>query len=240
MIERTVHGFYHGCSIQGLSSVLVSIPPIYPILDSATLEKCGYPMADAADALLEAGARILQFRHKGPFTRGVFAAAERVSELCRAAGAIYVIDDRADVALLLDAGVHLGQDDLRPAEAREIVGPARLIGFSTHNEDQLRAASDEPVDYIAVGPIFATGSKANPDPVLGVEELRRLRGLTGRPLVAIGGIRPEAFAAMLSAGADSIALIAGWMPDVCTKAAIRTRFDLLLATAKAWCHNPRE
>jgi len=194
----------------------------------------------AVEGLLEAGAEILQFRHKGPFTQAVFAAAERAGELCREAGARFIVNDRADLALMLDAGVHLGQDDLSPGDARNVVGADRVVGFSTHNETQIRAATDEPVDYVALGPIFATGSKANPDPVLGVEELRRLRGLTNRPLVAIGGIRQESFASVWSAGADSIALISGWMPEEHTRAAIRARFDLLLATAKAWCHNPHE
>jgi thiamine-phosphate pyrophosphorylase len=195
---------------------------------------------EAAEGLLEAGAGILQFRHKGPFTRAAFGAAERVGQLCREAGARFIVNDRADVALMLDAGVHLGQDDLSPGDARKVVGADRVVGFSTHNEAQIRAAADEPIDYVALGPVFATGSKANPDPVLGIEELRRLWGLSSRPLVAIGGIRQESFASVWSAGADSIALISGWMPEECTKAAIRRRFDLLLATAKAWCHNPHE
>jgi thiamine-phosphate pyrophosphorylase len=197
-------------------------------------------VADAAEGLLEAGAEILQFRHKGPFTRAAFGAGERVSELCRAAGALFVVNDRADVALMLDAGLHLGQEDLRPPEARKVVGAHRMVGFSTHNEAQLRAAAFEPVDYVALGPIFATGSKENPDPVLGIKELRKMRPLTRRPLVAIGGIREESFRSVWSAGADSIALIGGWVPEICTKTAIRTRFDLLLATARAWCHNPSE
>ncbi len=200
----------------------------------------GCAVADAAEALLEAGAGILQLRHKGPFTKAAFRTAERVGHLCRLAGAIYLVNDRADIARFLEAGVHVGQDDLSPRDARGIAGPNCMIGLSTHNQDQVRAAAAEPVDYVALGPIFATGSKANPDPVLGVEELRRIRHLTSRPLVAIGGIRPDSFSGVWSAGADSIALISGWMPEVCTKAAIRTRFDLLLASAKTWCHNHAE
>jgi thiamine-phosphate pyrophosphorylase len=219
---------------------LTSIPRIYPILDTAILEPRGCAVDEAAEGLLEAGAEILQFRHKGPFTRAAFRMAERVGSLCRQAGAVFIVNDRADVALMLDAGLHLGQDDLSPRDARAVIGSDRIVGFSTHNEAQIRAAADEPVDYVAVGPIFATGSKANPDPVIGIEELRRLRGLSSRPLVAIGGIRQHSFVSVWSAGADSIALIGGWMPEVCTKAAIRTRFDLLLATARAWCHNPSE
>ena len=167
----------------------------------------------------------------------MFAAAERIGEMCRQAGALYVIDDRADVALLLNAGVHLGQDDLCPSDARKVLGPDRIIGFSTHNREQMRAAAGEPVDYLAIGPMFATGSKANPDPVLGIEALRLARALTARPLVAIGGITPESFESVWSAGADSIALIGALLPDPCNKTSIRARTELLLAAARTWCHN---
>ena len=109
--------------------------------------------------------------------------------------------------------------------------------MSTHNEEQIRAAAAELVDYIAVGPIFATGSKANPGPVLGIEELRRLRTLTTCPLVAIGGVTPEYFSSVWCAGADSVALIGALLPEPCTKAGIRARAELLLAAAKSWCHN---
>ncbi len=216
---------------------MISLPLIYPILDTAALAGRGCPVVEAAEGLLEAGAGILQFRHKGPFTSSIFASAERAGELCRAAGALYVIDDRADIALLLNAGLHVGQDDLSPADARKLAGPDRIVGFSTHNEEQIRAAAAEPVDYIAIGPIFATGSKANPDSVVGIEELRRLRMLTTRPLVAIGGITPESFSSVWTAGADSIALIGALLPERCTKPDIRARAELLLAAAKSWCHN---
>ena len=105
---------------------------------------CGLPARDAAEGILEAGARILQFRHKGFFSRDVFDEAERIAALCRDADALFVINDRADVAMLLDAALHLGQDDLPPADARRIMPPHRIIGFSTHNADQLRAADREP------------------------------------------------------------------------------------------------
>jgi thiamine-phosphate pyrophosphorylase len=211
---------------------VISLPLIYPILDTSTLDARGCPVAEAAEALLEAGAGILQFRHKGPFTRSILASAERIGEMCRNAGALYVIDDRADVALLLNAGVHIGQDDLCPADARKVAGPDRIVGFSTHNREQIKAAAAEPVDYVAIGPIFPTGSKANPGPVLGIEELRHLRMLTARPLVAIGGITPESFESVWSAGADSIALIGALLPEPCTKNSIRARAELLLAAAK--------
>ena len=130
------------------------LPAIYPILDTTSLARRGCPVETAAHALLDGGAGILQFRHKGPFARAVFQVAERVAELCRRAGALYVINDRADVALLLDAGLHVGQDDLPPGDARRLIGPGRLLGFSTHNAAQFAAALAEPADYLAFGPVL--------------------------------------------------------------------------------------
>jgi thiamine-phosphate pyrophosphorylase len=175
----------------------MKLPPFYPIVSSLA----------AAEILIEAGARILQYRNKDFFSRAAFEEAARIAELCRNAGALFVINDRADIAKLLDAGLHLGQDDLAPSDARQILPPPNIIGFSTHNEQQLRAAESEPVDYLAIGPIFATGSKLNPDPVVGIDRLRALRLLTRKPLVAIGGITRELAAQVFEAGADSVAII---------------------------------
>ena len=106
---------------------------------------------DAAEAVLEGGAKILQFRHKAFWSRGTFAEAERVANLCREAGAEFIVNDRADYAALLKAGLHVGQDDLTPDDARRVIGNEALIGFSTHTPDQMRAAGNEPVDYVAFG-----------------------------------------------------------------------------------------
>ena len=113
-----------------MSGIFMILPPFYPILDTASLETLGMGAVEAAAAMIDGGARILQFRHKGPYSRAVLAEAERVSGLCREAGAAFVIDDRADVARLLGAGVHLGQDDLPPALARKIVGGETMVGSS--------------------------------------------------------------------------------------------------------------
>ena len=201
------------------------LPRLYPILDTGMLAERSCDVIAAAEAMLAGGARILQFRHKGHYSRQVFEEAEKVAELCRRAGALFVIDDRADIAILLDAGVHVGQDDLPPQDARRLVGPGRLLGFSTHNEAQLRAAAAEPADYIAVGPIFGTSSKEKPDPVVGVEELRRLRALETRPLVAIGGITRENALAVLEAGADSVAVIGDLLPAECNFKSMRERME---------------
>lgn len=186
----------------------MTLPPFYPIIDSVP----------AAEAVLEAGARILQFRHKGFFSRQVFEDASRIAALCRSAGVLFVVNDRADVAMLLNAALHLGQEDLAPSDARRIMPAASIIGFSTHNEQQLRLGDAEPVDYLAIGPIFATASKHNPDPVVGLDRLRTLRPLTQKPLVAIGGITRELAPKVFEAGADSVAVIGDLMPDVRARA----------------------
>jgi len=157
--------------------------------------------------MLDAGVRLLQFRHKGHFARSVYEQARRIGTLCTEAGSMFVIDDRADIAMLLGAGVHVGQDDLPPTEARLLMGPQALIGYSTHNAAQLQAAGGEPVDYLAIGPVFSTGSKENPDPVLGLEAVRELRKLTSKPLVAIGGITIDTACQLWEAGIDSVAVI---------------------------------
>jgi thiamine-phosphate pyrophosphorylase len=186
---------------------MISLPAFYPILDTGVAARHGIGTLDAARELIQCEVRILQIRHKGFLSREMLDTVERVSELCRAAGVLLVVNDRADVARLTRAALHLGQDDLPPSAARKIMGPDLLIGFSTHNERQLRAAAAEPVDYLAIGPIFGTATKENPDPVVGLDELRRLRPLTTRPLVAIGGITRARAAEVLAAGADSIAVI---------------------------------
>ena len=185
----------------------------------------GLPVVEAAEAILEAGARILQFRHKEFFSRMVLEDAERVARLCQQAGALFVVNDRADVAMLLEAALHLGQDDLPPQEARRIMPRGRIIGFSTHNAEQLRAGDLEPVDYLAIGPIFATGSKRNPDPLVGVDQLRDLRPLAHKPLVAIGGITRETAPSVFQAGADSVAIIGDLYARPLTKATLRARAE---------------
>ncbi len=197
-----------GSSESGSETVIVKLPAFYPIIDTHLLHGAGIAPEQMAEALVKAGIEIAQFRHKGPFTRDVFAQAERVGRVLKEAGIAYVINDRADVAKMLGAdGVHVGQDDLFPEKVRSIAGSSAIIGFSTHNEIQLHAGDQEPVDYLAIGPIFGTSSKENPDPELGIGELARLRPLTSKPLVAIGGISRENARQVLDAGADSVAVI---------------------------------
>jgi thiamine-phosphate pyrophosphorylase len=183
----------------------------------------GFHPIHTAAAVLEGGARILQFRHKGFWSREVFAQAEEIAALCRDAAADFILNDRADYAGLLHCGLHLGQQDLLPSDARSVIGAAPTIGYSTHNPDQMRAAASEPVDYVAFGPVFGTDSKDRPDPTVGVDGLRTVRALTTKPLVAIGGIALENASICWNAGADSVAVIAGILPNPCTKESIRDR-----------------
>ena len=186
----------------------MNFPRFYPIIDTARLSQAGVDPADLAEALAVAGVQIAQYRHKGEFTREKFAEAEQVGDILQRAGVKFIVNDRADIALMLQAdGVHLGQDDLPPSAVRRIVGDRLLIGFSTHNPQQLLAADGEPVDYLAIGPIFATGSKQNPDPVVGTTGLARVRALTSKPLVTIGGLTRANARQTLEAGADSVAVI---------------------------------
>jgi thiamine-phosphate pyrophosphorylase len=195
-----------------IDRIRVRIPAFYPILDTGTTARLGVDVASAARAILEAGAGMLQFRHKGFFSREVWEELGRVAALCREAHALLVVNDRADLDRLTGARLHLGQDDLAPADARRVVGPETPIGFSTHNQRQLLEAAAEPVEYLALGPIFGTISKENPDPVVGLDELRRLRPLTPLPLVAIGGITRANARSVLAAGADAVAVIGDLLP----------------------------
>ena len=189
------------------------LPRFYPILDTEIALRREIDPVDAAEQILGQGARIIQFRHKGFLSREALACLEKIAELAQAAGAMLVVNDRADLAKLFGAALHLGQDDLPPSVARRVIGADATVGFSTHNEAQLRAACTEPVDYIALGPIFGTVTKDNPDPTVGLDELRRLRPISNRPLVAIGGIRRANARQVLEAGADSVAVIGDLFPE---------------------------
>jgi thiamine-phosphate pyrophosphorylase len=203
----------------------VKLPRVYPILDTETLANVGLGLATAAAALLDGGAGILQIRHKGHWNRDLFAAAQEVARFAVEAGAMLVINDRADFAMLLDAGLHVGQDDLPVRAARQLLGSAALVGLSSHNPAQLCAAGGELVDYVALGPIFETRSKRNPDAVVGLEELARCRSLVEKPLVAIGGVTMENAPSVWAAGADSVAIIGGMLPAAPTARSLRSRME---------------
>jgi thiamine-phosphate pyrophosphorylase len=203
----------------------MKLPRVYPILDTESLYRQGIAIETAAAAFLEGGAGILQIRHKGHWTRDFFASARNVARLCRENGTPLIVDDRADFAMLLEAGLHVGQDDLAPRDARKLIGSEATLGYSSHTMAQLVAAGGEPVDYVAIGPIFATSSKRNPDPVVGVEEIRRCRALIEKPLVAIGGITIDNARGVWTAGADSVAVIGALLPQSATARALRQRME---------------
>lgn len=182
------------------------LPRIYPITDSNI---SGLTQAEQTSRLIAGGARVVQIREKN-LGAGEFCEAARAAlAVARERGVPLIINDRVDIALLVGAdGVHLGQDDLPPAAARRLLGPFAVIGYSTHNLDQALAAAAMPINYLAIGPIFPTGSKVNPDPVVGLEGLRAVRrALPQVSLVAIGGITRENARSVIEAGADSVALI---------------------------------
>ena len=206
-------------------SANLKLPRVYPILDTGTLEARGFPAVQAAAAFLEGGAGILQLRHKRHWSRAAFDQARVIAGMCRETGALFLVDDRADIAMLLEAGVHVGQDDLAPRDVRRLMGPDAVIGFSSHNVQQVCAAGGEPVNYLAFGPVFETASKRNPDPVTGIEALKACRALVEKPLVAIGGITRETAPAVLAAGADSVAVISDLLPDELTSQSLRERME---------------
>lgn len=181
------------------------MPSLYVILDAGLMSG---PAEETAQQLIEAGVRALQYRGKGRSARETLEVSCRLARIAEAGGAAFFVNDRPDIAYLSGAaGVHVGQTDLGVEEARALVGAERWIGVSTHNEAQFRAAMETSADYVAVGPVFATKSKENPDPVVGTELIRRVRGLTTKPIVAIGGITLERAREAVEAGADSVAVI---------------------------------
>ena len=181
------------------------LPRLYVILDAGLLT---IPETECAEKLAAAGVRLLQYRNKQASARELFESSKRLSSLLLPQGVTFVVNDRADVAAAAEAsGVHVGQEDLGAEAARSVVGAGKLLGISTHNLDQFRDAAATSADYVAVGPVFSTLTKANPDPVVGIELIRRVRRLTDKPIVAIGGITLERAAEVIQAGADSVAVV---------------------------------
>jgi thiamine-phosphate pyrophosphorylase len=207
-------------------------PSLYPILDPALSPQ---PIQGLAESLVEAGVELIQIRDKRGSARAIFEETAQMVARFEASGVRVIVNDRPDVAAVAGAGgVHVGQDDLPVESARRICGNAVWVGVSTHNLDQLRDADGTSADYIAVGPIFPTGTKERPDPVVGVDLLRAARQLTRKPLVAIGGITVESAADVFRAGADSVAVIR----DLLTAPDPVRRAREYLETAK--CARPRD
>lgn len=180
------------------------LPKLYVILDAALLASSEI---EIARRLAEAGVRLIQYRNKTAAAREFFQRSLEIADLLRPFGVRFIVNDRPDVACLASAdGVHVGQEDLDAEQTRRVIGKGKLVGVSTHNLAQFQSAISTSADYVAVGPVFATSTKANPDPIVGVELLRQVRPLTDKAIVAIGGITLERAAGVIEAGADSVAV----------------------------------
>jgi thiamine-phosphate pyrophosphorylase len=187
----------------------LALPRLYPIVDAGMFAREPDPTAAVVrfvEQLVAGGAGLIQYRNKQGSAPAQLAQARELRRV--APEALLVMNDRADLCLAAGFdGVHVGQDDLSPAGARMVVGNERWVGVSTHNADQLEAADGGEADYVAIGPVFATSTKANPDPVVGLDGVRAARAATRKPLVAIGGITRANCRAVMAAGADSVAVI---------------------------------
>jgi thiamine-phosphate pyrophosphorylase len=182
---------------------------------------------DCAQELAAAGVRLMQYRHKHAPAGEMLNVSKQLAATLQPQGITFIVNDRPDVAAMSESsGVHVGQDDLGAAATRTLVGD-KIIGVSTHNLAQFQAAASSTADYIAVGPIFATSSKANPDPVVGTDLIRKVRALTDKPIVAIGGIKLENAAAVIAAGADSVAVISDILSAADRAARAKQYIDLL-------------
>jgi thiamine-phosphate pyrophosphorylase len=199
------------------------LPRLYAILDAGLLLRSGISIEHFARELRQAGIRFLQYRDKDSSDRVVVERAALLRQIFPSSDSCLILNDR--VSLVRSTGfdgIHVGQQDLSPAEARATLGPDVVIGVSTHGEGQLLTAAQGPADYLAIGPVFATLSKQAPDPVVGIEGVRAARALTAKPLVAIGGINRANCLAVMEAGADSVAVISDLLPDPSHTAGKRT------------------
>jgi thiamine-phosphate pyrophosphorylase len=183
---------------------------LYAVVDEGLLRLRGIAVGRVAEELKAAGVMLLQYRNKVAEPDSILRSAAVVWEIFAGTGCRLILNDRADLAVLAGfGGVHVGQGDLSPEDARRVVGVERWVGVSTHNDEEARVANGTSADYIAVGPVFATGTKVDAEPVIGLEGVRRARALTKKPMVAIGGITRANAGSVIDAGADSVAVISG-------------------------------
>jgi thiamine-phosphate pyrophosphorylase len=191
-----------------------SLPKLYAIVDAGVLSQKAVDLDDFTRALRAAGLRLIQYRDKDASPQTILHNAARIREVFSGSDCLLVMNDRADFAVLSEwNGVHVGQGDLAPEDARLVVGAERWVGVSTHTEDQVRIADASCADYVAVGPVFATGTKLDAEPVIGLDGVRRMRALTKKPLVAIGGITRANARSVIDAGADSVAVVSGLVTE---------------------------
>jgi thiamine-phosphate pyrophosphorylase len=183
---------------------------LYAIADAGTLAARGISLRGFADELRAAGVKLVQYRDKAADDAIALYRAEEIGEVFEGADATLIVNDRADVMLLAGwDGVHVGQEDMAAADARVVAGDGRIIGVSTHTMQQVWEAEQGVADYVAIGPVFATGTKRDAAPVVGLDAVRRARELTTKPLVAIGGITRRNARSVMEAGADAVAVISG-------------------------------
>lgn len=191
---------------------MLQLPRLYAILDAACFTDEAAMLATAQE-LADAGVILLQYRNKSGEARQMLEHAHQLKRLVGSRLRL-IMNDRADLCVAAGFdGLHIGQDDISPEAARRIIGPDRWLGISTHNREQISEADRTDADYLAIGPVFTTASKANPDPVVGLDGVRRARELTRKPLVAIGGITRVNGRSVIEAGADSAAVISDLSPD---------------------------
>jgi thiamine-phosphate pyrophosphorylase len=213
-------------------------PRVYVIIDAALLRNSAVRASSLATpralalSLADSGVELIQYRDKQSPSRAFLSLSQEIGATLRPLGVSFVVNDRADVAAAAGAsGVHVGQEDLPVEEARRVVGPGHWVGVSTHNEGQVRAAAATSADYVAVGPVYPTATKNNPDPVTGLAFVRQARRLTGKPLVAIGGITLENAEGVFAAGADCVA-VAGDILHAADPPARAREFLKLVANSK--------
>ena len=188
-------------------------PPFYAIVDAETLARHDLPLRAFVEELLAGGVTLLQYRDKASGPQAILRACAEISAVFAGTPSTLILNDRADLAALASSsttwGVHVGQDDLLPVDARAVLGTCATVGVSTHTPEQVRQAHASEADYLAIGPVFATQTKLDAEPVTGLETLRQARALTRKPLVAIGGITLENCQSVVDAGADCVAVIGG-------------------------------
>jgi thiamine-phosphate pyrophosphorylase len=183
-------------------------------VDAETLRRRGITVETFTAELRDAGVTLLQYRDKLGSQEEILRNARIIADVYRGVDALLVMNDDPVLAMLSDwNAVHVGQGDAKLGDARVVLPPEGIIGCSTHTDQQVASADVAGADYIAIGPVFATSTKADAEPVVGLEGVRRARSLTSRPLVAIGGITPENAASVIQAGADSVAVIGGLLQN---------------------------
>jgi len=211
-VSFPVYTLYPSESSDTIRVQMINLPRLYAIVDASCFAT-GDALLAFVDELLAGGVSLLQYRNKTGNAKAMLEHAHALKQRV-GARATLIMNDRPDLCLAAEFnGVHVGQDDLSPGSVRRIIGLAHVLGVSTHNPGQLQASAATSADYLAIGPVFATTSKEKPDPVVGLEGVRRARALTSKPLVAIGGITRANARSVIEAGANSVALISDLLID---------------------------